>query len=158
MKTKIAVAIGLIAIFAVVLFYRTKSETCSAASCSAKTDVTATPTLSNETMKAEKVSALQFSAAVKTAEKGQVIDIRTAEEFASGHVKDALNTDFYNTATFEAYLTALDKTKTYYVYCRSGNRSGQSIATFKKLGFTHVVELTGGITAWQSAGLELVKE
>ncbi len=77
-----------------------------------------------------------------------IIDVRTAEEFASGHIANATNIDFYS-ADFGAQISALPKDKTYIVYCRSGNRSGKSMQTFKDQGFTKVYNVAGGIGALQ---------
>ena len=54
-------------------------------------------------------------------------------------------------------LAELDPDETYLVYCRSGNRSGQTTALLDELGFEQVYDLDGGVLAWQSAGLPLVR-
>ncbi len=81
-----------------------------------------------------------------------VLDIRTPEEFAAGHIAGATNINF-RAADFEKTLAALDKNKTYVLHCASGNRSTQSLPTFSKLGFNSVCHLDGGIKAWQKAKL-----
>lgn len=86
----------------------------------------------------------------------QLIDVRTPEEYQSGHLKDAINMDFYAN-DFEAKIAQLDKTKTVYVYCRSGGRSAKSAKQFEKLGFTEVYDLQGGITAWKSQNLPVIQ-
>lgn len=86
-----------------------------------------------------------------------VIDIRTSEEYASGHIAGAENIDFYQTEKFVEYMNNLDKSQNYLVYCRSGNRSAQSMEVVKKVGGLNVTELSGGINAWQKAGLPIVK-
>ena len=83
-----------------------------------------------------------------------VLDIRTPEEFAEGHIEDALMIDFYD-EDFSEQLDALDKSVPYLVYCRSGNRSAQSVSTFEGLGFAEIYELDGGIVAWAGAGLPI---
>ena len=80
-----------------------------------------------------------------------VLDIRTAKEFAAGHIAAARNLDFYAT-DFEQQLAGLDRTKTYLVHCASGGRSGRSLEAFKKLKFEAVYHLDGGFNAWQRAG------
>ena len=84
-----------------------------------------------------------------------VLDVRTPAEFASGHLPNAVNVDF-RAADFADQVKALDPAKTYAVYCHSGNRSGQALEVFKADGFTHVADLEGGITAWGSAGRQVV--
>ena len=80
-----------------------------------------------------------------------LLDVRTVEEFAAGHLPGAKNLDI-RAADFDAQLAALDKTTTYVVYCHSGNRSGQALQRMGAAGFTRVADLSGGITAWTAAG------
>ncbi len=84
-----------------------------------------------------------------------IIDVRTAEEFAEGHIAGAIMIDFYS-MSFRNDLDALDKDKTYLIYCRSGNRSGQALDIMEDLGFQEVYDLGGGINAWINAGLPTV--
>jgi rhodanese-related sulfurtransferase len=83
-----------------------------------------------------------------------VLDVRTPEEFAQGHLpeKTPMNLDFY-APDFRERLAQLDREKTYLVYCRTGHRSGETVNFMKELGFRRVYDLQGGILAWQSAGL-----
>ncbi len=74
------------------------------------------------------------------ASKFTVIDVRTAEEYKSGHVDGALNIDFLKN-DFDSQIGKLDKSKTYKVYCRSGNRSGQAEKKMKAIGITDVENL-----------------
>lgn len=83
-----------------------------------------------------------------------VLDVRTPEEYASGHVADAVNVDFYR-ADFADRLADLDRDTPYLLYCRSGNRSGTTLELMRELGFTNVVDVDGGIVAWAAAGLPL---
>lgn len=63
-----------------------------------------------------------------------ILDVRTADEYQAEHVKGAKNIDFY-AANFQAQISKLDKNKSYVLYCRSGNRSGQATHMMKQLGF-----------------------
>ena len=81
-----------------------------------------------------------------------VLDVRTPEEYAEGHLDGAVLVDFY-APDFAEQLAALDTDVPYLVYCRSGNRSGQAIDVMEQLGFTSVVDVDGGIVAWSDAGL-----
>lgn len=83
-----------------------------------------------------------------------VLDIRTPEEFAGPRLADAVNIDFY-ASDFAEQLDVLDKSATYVVYCRSGNRSSSAIPTMRDLGFEVVYEVDGGIVEWANAGLPL---
>lgn len=66
-----------------------------------------------------------------------VIDVRTPQEYADSHVVGAENIDFYEPA-FQETIAKLDKNKTYKLYCRSGNRSGQAERMMKSMGFKDV--------------------
>jgi len=94
------------------------------------------------------------AAEVIAGESPVVLDVRTPEEYAEGHLADAVLIDFYD-ADFAVQLDELDKDVTYVVYCRSGNRSESTIQTMRELGFTDVVEVAGGIQAWVASGLDL---
>ncbi len=88
-----------------------------------------------------------------------ILDIRTpgefAEAFISGATTPTLLVDFY-AATFADDLDELDKDVHYVVYCRTGNRTGQSMSIFRDLGFKQVSEIGGGIVAWANADLPIV--
>jgi len=86
-----------------------------------------------------------------------IIDIRTPEEFNEGHIENAVNIDFYS-ETFKEDLDKLDKNKTYFIYCRSGNRSGRAMPIMKELGFKEVYNLSVGIKEWIAEGLPVVKQ
>lgn len=94
--------------------------------------------------------------AKKISDKSVVLlDVRTPAEFASGHISGATNIDF-ESGNFENEIATLDKSKSYAVYCRSGNRSGQATALMAKDGFKSIFNLDGGIINWQNAGNSLV--
>lgn len=84
-----------------------------------------------------------------------VVDVRTAEEFNSGHIEGAANIDIYSN-TFEQQIKQLSKTKTVLVYCRSGSRSAQAASIIRKNGY-QVMDLAGGVGAWYQAGKKLVQ-
>lgn len=69
-----------------------------------------------------------------------IVDVRTPAEYAEDHVPNSLNIDFYN-PQFLAQLAKLDRSKSYSLYCRSGNRSGQALQIMKQLGFEKVENL-----------------
>ena len=83
-----------------------------------------------------------------------VLDIRTPEEFAGPRLPDAVNVDFY-AADFADQLAELDPSATYVVYCRSGNRTSQTIPLMRDLGFESVYEVDGGIVSWAESALPL---
>jgi rhodanese-related sulfurtransferase len=86
-----------------------------------------------------------------------ILDVRTPAEYAEGHIAGAINIDFYS-SEFEEMVKALDRDDTYFIYCRSGNRSGQARNLMEGLGFAEVYNLSGGINAWQDAGLATVTD
>lgn len=86
-----------------------------------------------------------------------VLDVRTPDEYAEGHLPGATLVDF-NAADFHEQLDALDKDKDYLVYCRSGNRSGQAREMMADMGFSSVADLDGGIVAWEADGYSLTTE
>lgn len=85
-----------------------------------------------------------------------LLDIRTPKEFADGHIQGAVMIDYY-ASDFVDRLKTLDLQKTYLIYCRSGNRTGRSLAIFEKLGFSRVYHLETGIIGWAQKGLPLVR-
>lgn len=106
---------------------------------------------------AEKITQLspqEYANAVTTDTTAVILDVRRPDEFAAGHLKNALLLDFLNTKAFRQGIEQLDKEKTYYIYCRSGRRSANAATTMQKLGF-RVVEMRGGIEAWKAENLPL---
>ncbi|MDP3880388.1 MAG: rhodanese-like domain-containing protein [Dehalococcoidales bacterium] len=85
-----------------------------------------------------------------------IIDVRTPQEYNDGHIVGSVNIDFY-AADFRDRISALDRSKTYLIYCQSGNRSGQSRGMMVELGFEKIYDIGGGIVAWRAAGLPTVK-
>ena len=85
-----------------------------------------------------------------------ILDVRTPEEYAAGHVQKALNIN-YNGQTFQKDAARLDARKTYLIYCASGNRSSKARIILTQIGITNLYHLDGGIKAWQEASLPIVK-
>jgi rhodanese-related sulfurtransferase len=86
-----------------------------------------------------------------------LIDVRSLQEYASGHIESAINMNMYSSA-FMDEIKGLDKTKKYALYCQSGGRSSMALQFMKSLGFAEVVHLDGGISAWQDAGPPITSE
>ena len=82
-----------------------------------------------------------------SAKDAVIIDVRTAREFSSGRLKGAGNIDLMN-PTFLYQLQSLPKDKKYYLYCRSGNRSGQACEVMSEMGFIEIYNLAEGIMRW----------
>lgn len=85
----------------------------------------------------------------------QLIDVRTPEEYASGHLKNAININVHG-ADFESKIKLLSKEQPVFVYCRSGGRSATAADKIEEMGFTKVYNMDGGITSWSGAGLPIV--
>ena len=78
-----------------------------------------------------------------------ILDVRTEDEFSEGIIPGAFNIDIYKGQGFIYALEELDKSKNYYVYCRSGGRSGQACSIMSQLGFENTYNLLGGILNWE---------
>ncbi len=80
-----------------------------------------------------------------------ILDVRTEEEVADGHIPDATNLNILKGQAFIYELESLDKAKNYYVYCKSGGRSGQACVIMNQLGFENTYNLVGGFSQWEGA-------
>lgn len=88
--------------------------------------------------------------------KNQVLDVRTAPEFANGHIPGAINIDV-NGPDFEKKVAALEKDKTYLVNCAMGSRSAKACGKMSQLNFGKLYNLEGGFKAWEKAGKPVEK-
>lgn len=86
---------------------------------------------------------------MKGDENAFILDVRTQAEVEDGYIPDSKNIDIYLGQEFINEVEKLDKNKTYYVYCRSGNRSGQACAIMNSLGFENTYNLEGGFNEWE---------
>lgn len=77
-----------------------------------------------------------------------ILDVRTDDEVDQGYIPNAKHIDIYLGDEFIAQVDALDKTKNYYVYCRSGKRSAQACRIMNQLGFENTYNLLGGFIDW----------
>lgn len=89
-------------------------------------------------------------------EDALIVDVREPNEFAAGHVLGAKNLPLVRLEASGADL-AKKKERPVIVYCDGGERSAKALATLKKQGFTRVANLSGGLGAWQQAGLPVEK-
>ena len=102
-----------------------------------------------------KITPLEGAAFVQEmGESLTIVDVRTPEEFAAGHIEGAININLEG-GTFSAEIASLDPSAAYMVYCQSGRRSALAAETMVAAGFTEVHDL-GGIADWQAAGLPVV--
>lgn len=99
------------------------------------------------------VSSSDFATKVK-ADSAQLVDVRTPQEYADGHIDGALNIDIQSNDFQRMVEKELSKDSTILVYCRSGRRSMDAAVILTKLGYK-VVNLKGGIIEWEEDGLRM---
>lgn len=80
-------------------------------------------------------------------EKVNIVDVRTPEEYSTGHIEGAININFYDN-DFDSQIEKLDADVKTIVYCAVGGRSSASLYKFKAKGFKHLVEMNGGFDVW----------
>lgn len=98
------------------------------------------------------LTAVEFSEKIKELPNAPVIDVRTPDEFSSGHLQNAQNIDISG-GDFNQQIETLDKSKPVFVYCLSGGRSASAASAMRGAGFKEVYELDGGIMKWRGANL-----
>ncbi|GAL66214.1 rhodanese-like domain-containing protein [Jejuia pallidilutea] len=96
----------------------------------------------------ENLTQEEWVAQLKNDDNAVVLDVRTDAEIAEGIIPNAVHLDIYKGQEFIDALEDLDKSKSYYVYCRSGNRSGQACQIMEELGFENAYNLEGGMLQW----------
>lgn len=96
------------------------------------------------------VAVSEFDKKLTDTPNAQLLDVRTPEEFAGGHLKNAVNSNVQG-GQFKQYIQTLDKTKPVFVYCMSGGRSSQAAQMLARQGFAQVYNLDGGYMKWSLA-------
>lgn len=94
------------------------------------------------------ISVIDFASGIQNKD-AQILDVRTAVEFKSGHIKNALQANYNNTQEFKERTQHLDKNKPIYIYCLSGVRSAYAMEDLRAMGFDNLYHLKGGINAWK---------
>ncbi|XLS30163.1 rhodanese-like domain-containing protein [Flavobacteriaceae bacterium M23B6Z8] len=84
----------------------------------------------------------------RLSDKTILIDVRTPEEFAEEHLANAINIDFF-AASFDEEIASFKNEGKVYIYCRSGKRSAKAASRMLEMGFSHIVNLEGGLLAWK---------
>lgn len=92
----------------------------------------------------------EYAKAIKTDTTAFIIDVRTPEEYAEGHIDGAVLMNVMDDEAFVVGVDTLSKEHTYYIYCRSGRRSRKATGQMIAKGLT-VVDLQGGYNAWKKA-------
>jgi len=105
----------------------------------------------------QQVNAINPDAFLKAMSAGkiQVLDVRPADEYKSGHINNALQANWLDKNEFNDRTSHLDKNKTVYIYCLSGGRSGAAAEVLRTKGY-NVINLEGGINAWKRESKPLV--
>lgn len=103
------------------------------------------------------LSVDEYESAVSNDTTAVVLDVRRLSEYVEGHIKGAVLLDFLDTEAFDVGIGKLDKSKTYYIYCRSGRRSHNAAQKMKEQGFK-VFDMKGGFTEWKAAGKPVCKQ
>mgnify|MGYP001369384786 FL=1 len=94
------------------------------------------------------LSQSEWASQLESDSKSVILDVRTDQEVEEGMIPKALHMDIYKGEEFISELEKLDKTLSYYVYCMSGNRSGQACSVMQKMGFESTFNLVGGFLEW----------
>ncbi len=106
--------------------------------------------------KIETVDSATFKERISGASEVQLLDVRTAEEFAEGHLESAINIDVQGPSFTKKVSERLDKSQPIYLYCRSGKRSMMAAKELEKEGYS-IVNLKDGILGWLDAGYPVLK-
>ncbi len=103
------------------------------------------------------VKPQEFSEKLEKSPEAILIDVRTPQEYADGHLKNATNIN-WNGDDFGKQVAELDKSKPIFIYCLSGGRSKAAANFLKQEGFTDIVEMDGGMMKWRSEKMPETKE
>ena len=90
----------------------------------------------------------EWASSIKEDSNAVIIDVRTPEEYKEGFIANSINIDIRESQKFMKEIESLNPEKAYYIYCRSGARSGQACSIMAQLGFTSY-NLVGGIMEWE---------
>jgi rhodanese-related sulfurtransferase len=118
--------------------------------------VSACTNAQNDSAKTE-LSPAEFTKEIQNVPDAQILDVRTHSEFASGHLQNAKNID-WNGSNFQTEVAQLDKEKPVLIYCQSGRRSDAAADKMRDMGFKNVLELDGGMNAWNAAEMPVTME
>jgi rhodanese-related sulfurtransferase len=99
----------------------------------------------------------EYEKAINSEEDLQLVDVRSPQEYASGHLKGAININWFEKDKLDAAYAKLDKDRPIYLYCQSGNRSNKTYHHLKAKGYKVFIDLKGGFGAWSAAGKPVVR-
>lgn len=95
------------------------------------------------------LSQQEWTSQLENDKNAVIIDVRTEEEVMAGCIPNAMHLDIFKSEAFVDAVNGLDIKKSYYLYCRSGGRSGQACAIMNQLGFENTYNLMGGFSNWK---------
>lgn len=101
----------------------------------------------------EDVDAAQFQRLIVELEGALLLDVRTPEEWAEGHLAGAAHRDYWGDDNFDTAMNSIPRDRPVLVYCAGGGRSGLTAQELNKAGHLEVYNLEDGITGWQDEGL-----
>lgn len=105
---------------------------------------------------AKNISVAEAAKIIKSDTNVVVLDVRTPEEFKSGHIKGAKNIDF-NDKDFAKKMDELDKSKTYIIHCAAGGRSGRACKQVSSMKFKKMLHMNEGFSKWEESGQAVEK-
>lgn len=85
-----------------------------------------------------------------------IIDVRTPEEFASGHIENSININMQS-VDFMEQIATLEKGQSVYLYCKKGGRSNRAARMIQEMEFKNIYDLKGGILQWEKEGYKTIK-
>ncbi|WP_299224921.1 rhodanese-like domain-containing protein [uncultured Psychroserpens sp.] len=95
------------------------------------------------------LSQNEWASKLNADKNAAILDVRTLSEIEEGIIPNAIHIDIYKGQGFVDEIKQLNKSKTYYVYCKAGGRSSQACAVMNQLGFEKTYNLLGGFSEWQ---------
>ena len=122
----------------------------SLAACSAERKTTDSPVITEKTGITE-MSGKEALPGIKAA-YSQFIDVRTPEEYASGHAYRAVNIPL---DTLAENMDRIEKNEPVYIICRTSNRSREAAKILESAGFKQIIVISGGTDDWQAAGMPM---
>ena len=99
------------------------------------------------------LSAEEFQSHLANDESAQLLDVRTPQEYAEGHIPGAINIDWLADGFVEAVQASIDPERELLIYCRRGRRSAEAADTLETLGYKRIFNLKDGFNAWKNANL-----
>jgi len=105
---------------------------------------------------AKSVTVEEAKTMIEKNAKVVVLDVRTPGEWNGGHLKNAKHADIQS-SDFEQKIASIDKNATILVYCAAGGRSSRAASMMVQKGYKNVINMAGGINAWNVAGYPTTK-